>query len=124
MSGGTWNYANDTLAGDIFGWGMNVDYGLNREEHRISAMRARIADPLEDKELSELVFDVFCLLHSYDWYTCADTGEDTYRADVKAFKDKWLKRSGQQRIKDEIEKALAETRINLYRDLLGECADE
>lgn len=124
MSGGMWNYTNDTLDGDIFGWELNVDYGLNREEHKISAMQARKADPLEDKELSELVFDVFCLLHSYDWYTCADTGEDTYRADVKAFKDKWLKRSRQQRIKDEIEKALAETRIHLYRDLLGECADE
>lgn len=124
MSGGTWNYTNDTLAGDIFGWGLNVDYGLNREEHKISAMQARKADPLEDKELSELVFDVFCLLHSYDWYNSADTGEDTYRSDVKAFKNKWLKRSGQQRIKDEIKKALAETRINLYRDLLGECADE
>lgn len=123
MSGGTWNYTNDTLAGDIFGWGLNVDYGLNREEHKISVMQARKADPLEDKELSELVFDVFCLLHSYDWYNSADTSEDTYRADVKAFKDKWLKRSGQQRIKDEIKKALAETRINLYRDLLGECAD-
>ena len=124
MSGGTWNYANDNLAGDIFGWGLDVDYGLNREEHKISAMRARKADPLEDKELSELVFDVFCLLHSYDWYNSADTGEDTYRSDIKAFKDKWLKRSGLQRIKDEIEKTLAETRINLYRDLLGECADE
>ena len=124
MSGGTWNYANDTLAGDIFGWDVSVDYGLNREEHKISAMQARKADPLEDKELSELVFDVFCLLHSYDWYNSADTGEDTYRADVKAFKDKWLKRSGNQRIKDEIEKTLNETRINLYQDLLGEYADE
>lgn len=124
MSGGTWNYGNDTLAGDIFGWGLNVDYGLNREEHKISAMQARKADPLEDKELSELVFDVFCLLHSYDWYNSADTGEDTYRADVKTFKDKWLKRSGQQRIKDEIEKTLSEVSTNLYRDLLQKLEDE
>lgn len=124
MSGGTWNYANDTLAGDIFGWGIAIDYGLNREEHKISAMRARIADPLEDKELSELVFDVFCLLHSYDWYSSADTGEDTYRADVKAFKDKWLKRSGRQRIKDEIEKTLSDAKNTLYRDLLQKLEDE
>lgn len=124
MSGGVWNYANDTLAGDIFGWGLDVDYGLNREEHKIFAMQARKADPLEDKELSELVFDVFCLLHSYDWYTSADTGEATYRADVKAFKDKWLKRSGQQRIKDEIEKTLSEANNSLYRDLLQKLEDE
>ena len=124
MSGGTWNYANDTLAGDIFGWGVSVDYGLNREEHKISAMRARKADPLEDKELSELVFDVFCLLHSYDWYNSADTGEDTYRADVKAFKDKWLKRSENQRIKDEIDKTLFEANKSLYRDLLQKLEDE
>lgn len=124
MSGGVWNYANDTLAGDIFGWGLDIDYGLNREEHKISAMQARKADPLEDKELSELVFDVFCLLHSYDWYTSADTGEATYRADVKAFKDKWLKRSGAQRIKDEIEKTLFEANNSLYRDLLQKLEDE
>lgn len=124
MSGGVWNYANDTLAGDIFGWGLDIDYGLNREEHKISAMQARKADPLEDKELSELVFDVFCLLHSYDWYTSADTGEDTYRADVKAFKNKWLKRSGAQRIKDEIEKTLSEANNSLCRDLLQKLEDE
>ena len=124
MSGGEWNYANDNLASDIFGYGLCVDYGLSREEHKIQALKARKIDPLEDKELSELVFDILCLLHSYDWYTCADTGEDTYRADVKTFKDKWLKRSAPKRIKDEIEKSLAETRIDLYRDLLGVCSDE
>lgn len=124
MSGGTWNYANDTLVGDIFGWGLDVDYGLHREEHKVSAMRARKADPLEDKELSELVFDMFCLLHSYDWYNSADIGEDTYRTDVKAFKDKWLKRPGQQRIKDEIEKTLSEANNSLYRDFLQKLEDE
>lgn len=87
-------------------------------------MWARKADPLEDKELSELVFDVFCLLHSYDWYNSADTGEDTYRADVKVFKDKWLKRPGQQRIKDEIKKTLSEANNSLYRDLLQKLEGE
>ena len=55
-------------------------------------------DPLEDREISELVYDVFCLLHSYDWYKEADTSEDTYRKDVKYFKDKWLNKSQDERI--------------------------
>ena len=31
----------------------------------------------------------------------------------------WLKRTGEERIKDETEKSLAEARAQLYRDLLN-----
>ena len=75
-------------------------------------------NPLEDKELSELVYDVFCLLHSYDWYISGDTGEEDYRNDVKYFKDKWLKRSSNYRVKDEIDKTLAEAKEELLNMFL------
>lgn len=118
MSGGHWNYETDSVCREIFGWGLDPDYGLNSEEVKKNALLARKLNPLEDKELSELVYDVFCLLHSYDWYISGDTGEEDYRNDVKYFKEKWLKRSSTDRVKDEIDKTLAEAKEELLNMFL------
>lgn len=118
MSGGHWNYDTDTACREVFGWGIYPDYGLASEEMKKNSLLARKIDPLEDKELSELVYDVFCLLHSYDWYVSGDTGKEDYKADVKYFKDKWFKRSADSRIKDEIDKSVAELKEELLTMLL------
>ena len=118
MSGGHWGYENDSTCREIFGWGLDPDYGLNSEVMKKNALLARKFNPLGDKELSELVYDVFCLLHSYDWYTSGDTGEEDYKNDVKFFKEKWLKRSSSDRVKDEIDKTLAETKEELLNMFL------
>lgn len=115
MSGGHFNYDNDRACNEIFGWGVSADYGTRGfEQSKI----ARKLNPLEDLVISEIVFDVFCLLHSYDWYCSGDTCEETYREDVKRFKKKWLKSLPQSyvkelvngevtRLKDEIFKAIS-----------------
>lgn len=90
MSGGRWNYANDHVAGDIYQY-LYPDYGKKGFEQ---AKAARRLNPLEDKMLSELVWDVFCLLHSCDWYLSCDTCEETYREDIKYFKQKWFGKKG------------------------------
>lgn len=118
MSGGHWNYETDSTCREVFGWNIYPDYNLSSEEMKKNALLARKINPLEDKELSELVYDVFCLLHSYDWYVSADTGEEDYRADVKYFKDKWLKRSSTYRVKDEIDKSVLELKEELLNMLL------
>lgn len=118
MSGGHWNYENDSTCRDIFGWNIDVIYGLNSEEVQKNERAVRRLNPLEDKEISELVYDVFCLLHSYDWYISGDTGEEDYRADVTYFKNKWLKRLPEERVKQEIEKTVSELRENLVKELL------
>ena len=120
MSGGELAREIDNLGYKIFGWDVDIDYELDGELHKVSAQKARKKDPLEDKEISELVFDTLCLVHSYDWYMNGDTSEEQYHSDINVFKDKWLKRTGEGRIKDEIEKSLAEARAQLYRDLLNQ----
>lgn len=78
MSGGTFNYHNDSLKDEIFPYSCNT------------SLKARNANPFGDRVISELVYDVLELIHAYDYYAASDTGEDTYRAAVKDFKDKWL----------------------------------
>lgn len=111
MSGGHFNYINDTACHEIFRWSVSADYG----EHEADSKKARRLDPLEDAIISELVFDVFCLLHSYDWYASCDTGEETYRADVRRFKDKWLKPMRGKRAKEIVDDELTAVREKLYR---------
>lgn len=89
MSGGYFNYSNDTAARDIFGYGPAITYGL--KDLQGEAKQIAKDNPLEDHEISELVYDVFCLLHSYDWYKESDTDYETYQKDVIFFKNKWLR---------------------------------
>ena len=111
MSGGHFNYSNDTLCREIFDWGVSPDYG----EHgfKQSNLAGRI-NPLKDRIISEIVFDVFCLLHSYDWCESGDTCEETYRKDVKRFKEKWLKPMSEDRAKEIIEDEISNLREELY----------
>ena len=83
MSGGKFDYSNDKAAREIFNWGADVDYGMGDSNYQRNVKSARKINPLEDKQLSELVFDVFCLLHSFDWYASGDTGGETYFSDVE-----------------------------------------
>jgi hypothetical protein len=69
---------------------------------------------MRDKQLSELVFDVLCLIYSADWCISGDTGEDTYREDVQFFKNKWLKQSPDDSIRIEIDKSVEEAKEELY----------
>lgn len=111
MSGGHFDYKNDYLCHDIFGWKVSANYG----DHGFKQSKfARRIDPLDDIIMSELVFDVFCLLHSYDLWQSGDTCEDTYRADVQRFKDKWLKQLPEERIREIVDDELNVVRGRLY----------
>lgn len=122
MSGGYWNYDQITLGYDMFP-GCDVCYGLGNNtkskygHYTESIKRARQLDPMEDKQISELVFDVLCLIYSADWYKEADIGEERYRADIKFFKEKWLLQKPDQLIKDEIDKSIKEAQDELYISL-------
>lgn len=96
MSGGYFNYSNDKAARDIFGYGPAISYGL--KDLQEEARQVANDNPLEDHEISELVYDVFCLLHSFDWYKECDTAYETYQKDVVFFKDKWLTGDSSERI--------------------------
>ena len=111
MSGGHFNYSNDTLCHEIFGWGVSANYG---ERGFAQSKLARKFNPLEDLVISELVFDVFCLLHSFDWYSSGDTCEETYREDVARFKKKWLKQIPKSTIKEIVNDETSRLRDELY----------
>lgn len=96
MSGGLWDYRDSGLKNEIFGW---CD-----EWH----------DVLEDREISELVWDVLELLHEFDWYRSGDTGKDTYIDAKKAFKKKWFGGNRGLLIRRIVDDALAETKAELY----------
>lgn len=78
MSGGRFNYMNDTVQNEIFGY---WDEG-------------KIPNVFEDREISELIYDVFNLIHDFDWYASGDTCKETYLKQKAAFKKKWLQNRG------------------------------
>ena len=126
MSGGYFDYENDRAAREIFGWDCGCDYGMGDVTYKESVSAARKLNPLHDKMLSELAFDLFCLLHSFDWYRSGDIGEETYNEDVEFFKAKWLKTTPQELMQAEIDKSIdevketvEEVKETLYRQLLG-----
>ena len=90
MSGGHWNYTDETLKDEIFGYD---------EENK---------DPLGDLELSQLLLDMLKLLHEYDWFVSGDTGgEDWYHAKRK-FKERWLSGDRSENLKRLIDERLDE----------------
>lgn len=81
MSGGCWNYMNDSAASEILGYHIYVGYGLDSERHNENYKMVVRDNPLGDPEISALVYDVFCLLHSYDWAESGDTDMNDYAKD-------------------------------------------
>lgn len=96
MSGGRFNYIDSQLKSEIYGW---TDKPRN---------------VFEDKEISQLIWDVFELIHAYDWYDSGDTSEKNYLEEKKKFKDKWL-REDSDRCKTIVDEALAEVKAELYK---------
>lgn len=96
MSGGYFDYSDSHLKGEIFGWS------------------DRPTNVFEDKEISELVWDVLDLVHDFDWYKSGDTCEASYLEAKRTLKDKWLKHDG-DRVKRIVDETLAECKEELYK---------
>lgn len=101
MSGGHFDYKDMGLKSEIYGW---ADTPSN---------------VFEDREISELVFDVLDLIHDYDWYISGDTGKETYlKAKVK-FKKKWFSNRG-VRVRSIVDEAIEQCKKELY-ETFGFC---
>ena len=98
MSGGHFGYVDGQLKSEIFGWS---DAPSN---------------VFEDREISELVWDVLDLIRVFDWYISADTGRDQYLKEKANFKKKWLDNRG-VRVRRIVDEALAQTKLELYETL-------
>lgn len=98
MSGGKFDYIDGRCQGEIFGWLQTGD---------------RIPNVFEDREISEMIYDVFNLIHDYDWYASGDTCKETYLAKKKAFKDKWLQKD-EIRVRRIVDEAVDNLRKEMY----------
>ena len=112
MSGGYFNYTNNTLQEEIF----PNSWTGKRDPHE---------DPFFDIEISDLVYDVFGLIHDLDYYKSADYGEGTYRKKLTVFKDKWFgKGARQKRLVQYIDDQIAMTRADLIAMVTGQPVPE
>ena len=95
MSGGHFEYLDSRLKDEVFGYS------------------SKPINALEDREISELVWDVLDLLHEFDWYYSGDTCKETYLKAKAKFKRKWLGNKG-IRIRSIIDEAIDDLRQELY----------
>lgn len=97
MSGGSMDYVYSSLA-----MALNIpsgSYGIGngkRSSYNDDVKDTRRLNPMHDAELSEMMYDVSCLLNSLEWYESGDIGEEQYLADVSTFKSKWFNRDSKQ----------------------------
>lgn len=98
MSGGRFNYTNDTLQHEIFGW----------------CDTAPTTNVFEDLEITALIWDVFKLIHDFDWYASGDTQEETWLKKKAAFKKRWLG-APKERTKRIIDDSIERLHQELYR---------
>lgn len=95
MSGGHFEYLDSQLKSEIFGWD------------------DRFRNVFEDREISELVWDLLDLIHDFDWYKSGDSRKETYLESKAKFKKKWFSNRG-VRIRRIVDDALKQVKDELY----------
>lgn len=105
MSGGHFDYFHDKITQQIYNWELDAGYNLGSKEQVWSANKARHMDPLNDVELSEMLYDLACVMKAHDWYVSGDTGPEDYDEAKQYFKNKWFGKTQKQRIDAQVEKA-------------------
>lgn len=100
MSGGKFGYYNQYLKDEMFVYG------------------DRPNNVMEDDEISELVWDVLELIRVFDYYSCSDTGRDTYIKRKNEFKKKWFS-NRKIRIEKIVDKKIDQLREEV-KEMIGE----
>ncbi len=120
MSGGYFEYKNDELCNVMFNGSIYPLYSPQADSrYRGFCGEARSINPMQDTMISELVYDVLCLIYALDMCLSNDTSDETYQKDVDYFKKKWLSATRKSIAKREIDQSLEELRDELYTKLLG-----
>lgn len=81
MGGERFNYTNDSLPSEMFNY---LGPSYDQSEFDL-ADQARRINPLKDRQVSELCWDLLCLVHSFDWMISGDTREESYEEDLRYF---------------------------------------
>lgn len=96
MSGGHFEYKDSSLKAAMFGW--------SDRPHNV----------LEDRELSELTWDLLDVIHAFDWYKSGDTCEETYLKEKEKFKKKWFSNRGVN-VRRIVDEAVSDLKSELYQ---------
>lgn len=107
MSGGLFNYKNEYLKNEIFDW----------------CDGKKVPNVFEDREISELIYDVFELIHCFDLYKSGDTCKGTYLHQKNEFKIKWMGNRG-VRVKRIVDAAISDVKQELYETWENGCTVE
>lgn len=94
--------------------GGSFDYIDQQLKHELFDRVDKPNNVFEDRELSELVWDVFDLIHAYDCYHCNESKSGSFIKAKTRFKDKWLT-SQRIRVKRIIDDAMSQVRDELYQ---------
>ena len=95
MSCGRFDYKDSALRDEIFGWG------------------DKPSNVFEDREISQLTWDLLDLIHEFDLYASGDTDKKDYLMAKDKFKNKWLGNRG-VRVKTIIDEAVRDLCVELY----------
>ena len=113
MSGGHFGYKQYEIVEELFGYyDLSLDYG---EDGFKQSKKAAQINPFDDVEMSEMFWDMMCVVHSLDWYLSGDTGEHTYREDVERFKKKWLGKTQSERLQHVLDIGLQNIREDVTK---------
>lgn len=96
MSGGCFDYLDNRLKSEIFGYCCEKAKNI-----------------FEDREISQLIWEVLDLIHEFDWYKSEDTCKDTYLEAKAAFKKRWFSNRG-VRVKRIVDESVADLKRELY----------
>lgn len=108
MSRGYWDYRDESLRDEIFGYS-----DISRE--KILDADDKVCDAFKDREISELIHDVFAIMYARDSDLCGDWSHASYLEVVAQFKKKWLNKSEETRTKYFIDKAVSELKKEFYK---------
>ena len=87
MSGGSLDYLAYKMNDELF---RKCDVHYSNVSNPNETTYARSDDPFEDRDISELVFDVGCIIHALEWYKSGDICEETYREVLSKFKKSYF----------------------------------
>ena len=117
MSGGSLNYLSSNISDSLFS--SRVEGYYKKICDNDNARIARKLNPMHDRELSELMADVMCLLHALEWYDSCDIGEESYKKYINMIKKKWMPKSHEAKAN-----SYAEDLKALYKELDAELRRE
>lgn len=90
-----------------------LNYEVLRFKSALFGFRDEPYNVLEDRELSNMTWDLLNLIHTFDYYKSGDCDKERYLTEKKSFKNKWFSNRG-VRVRNVIDTAIEDLKEELY----------